>query len=488
MTLRIRLVLSIGGITLLVVLPALYGASRLARLRDIAEDLHGRHAAAFLALGRLQASLADVDRFERSYVAAPGERARQAMNASLAAARLELNRLDESGYGAVTRNARARLGTLEASTRVVEGMVEQRKVEEATRYFETLKPRLVQIQTSLDSIAGDIDRRSGADVARAQEISAAATTTTLLGTLAAILVAVFWGLWATEALTRPLRKLQRATSAVAGGEFVVPPNLPYGRQDEMGELSRSFRWMTQRLAELDRLKAEFISIATHELKTPLNVIGGYSELLETGAYGELAAKQQEVLGSIREQTRVLTRLVNQLLDTSRLEAGGMRVELERADLRAVLHQTARSFEPQARQKRIDFELDVDPSTPTGIPLDAARFREQLLGNLLSNALKFTPEGGDIHLRSRGEGGAALIEVSDSGVGIPPEKLPHIFDKYYQVGPDARSKGAGLGLSIAREIAEAHGGHIDVESAPGEGTTFRIVLPLRQPASAAVTTA
>ena len=488
MTLRIRLVLSIGGITLLVVLPALYGASRLARLRDIAEDLHGRHAAAFLALGRLQASLADVDRFERSYIAAPGVRARQAMNASLVAARLEVNRLDESGYGTVTQNASARLDTLEASTRVVEGMVEERRVEDATRYFETLKPRLAQIQTSLDSIAGDIDRRSGADVARAQEISAAATTTTLLGTLAAILVAVFWGLWATEALTRPLRKLQRATSAVAGGEFVVPPNLPYGRQDEMGELSRSFRWMTQRLAELDRLKAEFISIATHELKTPLNVIGGYSELLETGAYGELSAKQQEVLGSIREQTRVLTRLVNQLLDTSRLEAGGMRVELERADLRAVLHQTARSFEPLARQKRIDFELDMDPSTPAGIPLDAARFREQLLGNLLSNALKFTPEGGRIRLRSQGEGGAAVIEVSDSGVGIPPEKLPHIFDKYYQVGSDARSKGAGLGLSIAREIAEAHGGHIEVESAPDEGTTFRIVLPLRQPASAAVTTA
>ncbi len=486
MTLRIRLVLSIGGITLLVVLPALYGASRLARLRDIAEDLHGRHAAAFLALGRLQASLADMDRFERSYIAAPGVRARQGMNASLAAAGTELDRLDESGYGGVTRSTRARLDTLAASTRVIEGMVEHKHVEEATRYFETLKPRLAQVQTSLDSIAGDIDRRSGADVARAQEISAAATTTTLLGTLAAILIAVFWGLWATEALTRPLRKLQRATSAVAGGEFVVPPNLPYGRQDEMGELSRSFRWMTQRLAELDRLKAEFISIATHELKTPLNVIGGYAELLETGAYGELTAKQQEVLGAIREQTRVLTRLVNQLLDTSRLEAGGMRVEPERADLRALLRETARSFEPLARQKRIDFQLEVHPSTPSTMPLDAARFREQLLGNLLSNALKFTPEGGRIRLRARGEAGAALIEVSDTGIGIPTEQLPHIFDKYYQVGSDARSKGAGLGLSIARDIAEAHGGRIDVESMPGRGTTFRVSLPLKQAASSAAT--
>ena len=456
MTLRTRLVLSIGGIALLVVLPALYGASRLARLRDIAEDLHGRHAAAFLALGRLQANLADLDRFERSYIAAPAPAARQGMNTALEDARGELARLDQTGYSSVAVGTRARLDTLEASTRQVERLVESRRVEEATRYFEALKPRLTAVQRSLDPIASEIDRRSGADVARAQEISAAASTTTLLGTLAAALVALFWGLWATEALTRPLRKLQRATSAVAGGEFVVPPNLPYGRRDEMGELSRSFRWMTQRLAELDRLKAEFISIATHELKTPINVIGGYSELLETGAYGDLTPKQQEVLGSVREQTRVLTRLVNQLLDMSRLEAGGLRVEVERTDLRVLLEDVRRSFEPLARQKRIDFQVEVQPTSPPSLPLDAARVREQLLGNLLSNALKFTPENGRIRVRARGSGDSAVIEVSDTGVGIPPEKLPHIFDKFYQVGSDARSKGAGLGLSIALHIHAATG--------------------------------
>ncbi|HEX9106356.1 MAG TPA: ATP-binding protein [Longimicrobiales bacterium] len=485
MTLRSRLVASIGGIAVLVVLPALYGASRLARLRDIAEDLHRRHAAAFLALGRLQANLADVDRYERSYIVTPAADARDAMNRALQAGRRELQRLDEAGYGDVTRGTRTRLDTLEASTRQVQALMQSKRTEEATRYFDLLKPRMTAVQDSLDNIAAAIDRRSGADVVNAQEISAAATTTTLLGTLAAILVAVFWGLWATEALTRPLRRLQRATSAVAGGEFVVPPNLPYTREDEIGELARSFRWMTLRLAELDRLKAEFISIATHELKTPINVIGGYSELLETGVYGTVSEKQQEVIASVREQTRVLTRLVNQLLDMSRLEAGGLRMEVEGADLAGLLNELRRSFEPLARQKHVDLVFTIEPSTPRQIPLDAARVREQLLGNLLSNALKFTPEGGRIRVRSWGEADGAMIEVSDTGVGIPPEKLPHIFDKFYQVGAEARSKGAGLGLSIAREIAEAHGGHIEALSEPGRGTTFRITLPLRPvPAPAA----
>src|SRR5512142_724065 len=123
MTLRTRLVLSIGGIALLVVLPALYGASQLARLRDIAEDLHGRHAAAFLALGRLQASLADLDRNERSFIATPTPQARTGMDQSLAQARGELGRLDDAGYASATRSIRARLAALEGSTHRIEGLM-----------------------------------------------------------------------------------------------------------------------------------------------------------------------------------------------------------------------------------------------------------------------------------------------------------------------------------------------------------------------------
>src|SRR5512140_1216122 len=176
MTLRTRLVASIAGIAVLVVLPALYGASRLARLRDIAEDLHARHAVAFLALARLQGSLADVDRNERSYVAAPSPQAHDGMTQALARARAELRRLDEVGYHSATRGTRGRMDALQIDIANIASLVQAHRAEDATRLFDAAKPNLRAIQDSLEVIATDIDRRSAADVVKAQEISAAATT------------------------------------------------------------------------------------------------------------------------------------------------------------------------------------------------------------------------------------------------------------------------------------------------------------------------
>jgi signal transduction histidine kinase len=135
-----------------------------------------------------------------------------------------------------------------------------------------------------------------------------------------------------------------------------------------------------------------------------------------------------------------------------------------------------SFDALARQRHIDLIMDVAPDLPATIPGDSDRLRDQVLGNILSNAIKFTPEEGTVTLRVRA--GARLeVEVEDTGPGIPPDQLPHIFDKYFPVGDHARSKGAGLGLAIAREIVDAHGGRIHALSAPGGGTTVCIQLPL-----------
>jgi signal transduction histidine kinase len=281
-------------------------------------------------------------------------------------------------------------------------------------------------------------------------------------------------------------------AAVAGGEFDVPENLPYDRQDEIGDLSRSFRSMAQRLAELEKLKAEFIGIATHELKTPLNVIGGYAELIAEGVYGPVTEKHQEILGSIREQTRVLARMVNQLLDISRLEAGGFRLEMEQIDISAMFEAIQRTFEPLARKKNIHFEIAVD-SVPHLITGDGDRLRDQVIGNLLSNAFKFTPEGGHITVRAWSENGSLKVAVEDDGVGIPEDQLPYIFERWHQVGQEARTQGAGLGLNIAHDIIEAHGGSIHVESKAGHGATFCITLPVspspeKQPAPEEIETA
>jgi len=266
---------------------------------------------------------------------------------------------------------------------------------------------------------------------------------------------------------------------VAGRDYVVPENLPYGRHDEIGDLARSFSWMTEHLAKLDKMKAEFISIATHELKTPINVISGYVELVEEGIYGPTTDKQAGALQSVREQTVVLTRLVNQLLDISRLEAGGLNLDMHEVVVRDVFENLERSFAVLAEQKRIQLDFEIDPSLPSSIEGDSDRLRDQVLGNLITNALKFTPEGGHIWIRAWAMEDELCIEVRDSGVGIPAAQLPYIFDKYYQIGQQARAKGAGLGLAIARDVVDAHGGRITVDSAEGVGTTFRITLPLQQ---------
>jgi signal transduction histidine kinase len=139
----------------------------------------------------------------------------------------------------------------------------------------------------------------------------------------------------------------------------------------------------------------------------------------------------------------------------------------------------RSFGILAGQRNIELIFEVADTTPQTIQADPDRIRDQVLGNLLSNALKFTPEGGTIRVRLWGDEDGLEIEVTDSGVGIAQDQLPHVFDKFYQVGQQARSKGAGLGLAIAREIVEGHGGRIWVESAENVGTTFRISLPVQQ---------
>jgi signal transduction histidine kinase len=278
-------------------------------------------------------------------------------------------------------------------------------------------------------------------------------------------------------MTRPIIRLEDSVARVASGSFRVPDNLPHDRRDEIGSLARSFRSMTHRLAELDRMKAEFMSIATHELKTPINVISGYAELMEERVYGDVNDRQTEALRAMRDQIRSLGLLVNQLLDISRLEAGGLRLQILDVVVSDFFGRITRSFGPLAQKKQIAFAVEPEPNLPATFPGDADRLRDQVLGNLISNALKFTPEGGAVTVRARTDGSDVIIEVQDTGPGIPADKLPFIFDKFFQVGEQARSRGAGLGLAIAHEIVDAHGGHIRAVSEPGAGTTFTIELPL-----------
>lgn len=477
LSLRSRLYLICAVLIIILLAPSYFTLLRLAELRDIAFDLQSRHAVAMVEVGRLQTTISELNRTQGEYLAAPGEEIREEMLATADQVRRGIPRLSPEVYGPIADSSRAVLDSLDALTLELDSLVQERSRTAADEMYASRGTMLfTRGHETLTSLGEAIDGQTSAAAVRAQTISqrTARTAAALTGLAAGL--AVLLALLSVGSITNPLRHLRTAMAAVAGGRFSPPRDLPYGRADEIGDLTRSFRSMAERLAELDRLKAEFVSIASHELKTPVNVIRGYVEMIEDGSYGEVDPGMADALGYVREQTDVLRERVDQLLSMSRLEAQGMEVKLAPVVLRDLFEEIERNFAGVAAQKRIVFRVQPDHSVPDVALLDRRRVRDELLGNLLGNAFKFTPTGGAIYFRAWGEPGWLILQIRDTGEGIPPAQLPYVFEKYYQAGQHAGKVGAGLGLAIAREIVEAHGGRISVDSRQGSGSVFRVELP------------
>lgn len=476
MTVRIRLLAGFAAVTALMLLPGLFAAERLAELRDLAVEGRSRHAGAVLAVGRLQTGLAELDRDERSHVATGDPGLRASVEDEISRMRHELDSLRVSPYAKPAAEVDPMVDSIADVAATIHGFMARDRVAEATDAFGRLEPLLGESQRRVRALAGAIDRIAQADFRRAESISAAARQSTLAGVLFFVLVAIVLGAWTTYALVRPLGRLAEATDAVAHGRLEDPPDLPYHRKDEIGTLSKSFRAMTRRLAELDRMKAEFVGVASHELKTPINVINGYTELIEEETQGELTEHQIQILDGILGQTRAMSRLVSRLMDISRLEAGTYRMEFDLVHVEDVVTGLLRSFDVLARAKRVALQVQIHDSAPETAVLDIDIIRDEVLGNLVSNALTHTPEGGWVEVEVWGEEDDVVFQVTDSGPGIPEEHRPYIFDKYYQV-ERSRAVGTGLGLAIAREMVDAHGGRIWLEPrAEGRGAAFRVALP------------
>lgn len=318
---------------------------------------------------------------------------------------------------------------------------------------------------------------------RASTLAAVAGLLAVAG-LAALLVAVGVAALLARRFAAPLRRLTEASRGLAEGDLSrrVPDAWTVGGTVETAELSRQFNAMAERVEESmaiirrDRDRSrDFLADVSHELRTPLAALRTFNELLQEGAV-EDPETRAEFLESSRQQIERLDWLAHNLLELSKLDSGLLELDLRPEDLRATVETAVEQAELPARRRGVDLRLEL-PNQPLRIRHDPPRVG-QVVGNLLSNSLKFTPRGGAVRVALAATSDGARIEVSDTGVGIDAAELPHIFERFYRgsLANEARGSGSGLGLAIARSIVEMHGGRIGVESRLGHGSTFRVVLP------------
>jgi signal transduction histidine kinase len=322
-------------------------------------------------------------------------------------------------------------------------------------------------------------------------------TTAVLLTLAILLAAVVAAVALARAITGPLAALAAAADHIGRGD--LDATVPVHTRDELGTLATSFNHMAERLAQsraalvdkvrelerVNRLKSEFVATVSHELRTPLNVILGYVEMLREGTDGELSDGQRALVATIERYSLLQLALVTDVLDFSRLASGKVALHVERFDLRALIDEIVAAATARAAANGVRLVTDMAPELPA---LETDRLKlQEVLRNLVDNALKFTAAGAVIvTARQAADGGYVTVEVRDTGVGIAPEDVPHVFEPFYQVGRSSTrtTGGVGLGLSIAHQLIALLGGEIAVTSTPGAGSTFRVSVPIRPTAGAA----
>jgi two-component system OmpR family sensor kinase len=293
----------------------------------------------------------------------------------------------------------------------------------------------------------------------------------LLAAVTAGAVGLAIALLLSQSLTSPLRQLTGVAQRFARGERSL--QLPNAARDEVGDLTRSFQGMMTEIQRQEKLRKEMTADIAHELRTPLSVIQANLDALADGVY----PLTRQNLAPIRESAELLDRLVEDLRTLELADAGQLTLEKSEVDVPRLLRRVAAHFSPRAKSQ----SLKIQPAAEQNLPVlraDPQRL-EQILGNLVDNALRHTPSGGTIRLNAKSEGGKMVIAVEDSGPGIPADQLDRIFERFYRLDPSrARSEGGtGLGLAIARKLAEAHGGSLRAENRSEGGARFTLRLPL-----------
>jgi signal transduction histidine kinase len=284
----------------------------------------------------------------------------------------------------------------------------------------------------------------------------------------AVIVAGLFGLYLSRRIAEPLRKLSRAADEVAAGHYGVEVPEPRGK-DEISHLSVRFSDMAAKLAESEQLSRNFLMSVSHELRTPLTAIRGHVSALQEGVIDDPEMREAS-LGVIGEEAMRLERLVGDVLDLAKLDAHRFTVLQEEVDMQQLSERAYAAFGEEARRRGIDYRLDVR-AKPV-ILTDGDRVL-QIIVNLLSNAFRWTPEGGRIELGLTSENGSVEVAVADTGPGITAEERERIFRPFWS----RDGGGTGLGLAIARELALALGGQISLDTEPGRGSRFVLLLPV-----------
>ena len=277
----------------------------------------------------------------------------------------------------------------------------------------------------------------------------------------------------SKILMGPTNKLCHAAQRVASGDYSVrlAPSRTDGKKDEFEVLFEDFNVMTEELASTEMMKNDFVSNVSHELKTPLSVISNTATILESDDLTE--AERKNYCEKIGEAARRLSVLVTNILQVNRLEHQKIQPKKKPFNLSEAIARCILIYDEKFEEKKIDLDTDLDENL---IVVNDENLLDMVWTNLISNAIKFTPEGGNIRISLRRESKRASISVIDSGCGISAEDQRRIFDKFYQADTSRATQGNGLGLALVRRILELLGGTISLDSAPGHGSAFTVLLP------------
>jgi len=325
----------------------------------------------------------------------------------------------------------------------------------------------------LDKTKAYTEQNTYDKINRLYESGASVRKMAVVMTGAFLIISISISLFINRTITRPIAIMKKKTREIAQGNFMGELHL--SSPPEIKDLAEALNLMCNKLLELDKMKSDFFSSVSHELRTPLTTIHLGIGLLNADRDGAMTENQRKLLETLQNESKRMIQIVNSLLDLSKMEAGMMTYSFEQKDLAPLIDKTIQEMGPLAKSKKVNLEVKLLEKLPV-INVDSERIL-QVLRNLIGNAVKFTPDEGQVTVSARSIDRGLEVSVADTGPGIPGEDLTTIFEKFRQVGSKtSQIKGTGLGLAIAKQIITQHGGKIWAKSIPGSGSTFIFVLP------------